>query len=230
MSADHVRYADWDAAYAIGALSGRERREFEEHLEGCAQCRQAIAELASTVALLSRLTPEDVRAMEAGAHDQDAQADAAVRAQISVLDRSRRRRRSTWWAAAAAAVAIVVAGVSVPLTIAALAPPAASFALEDVADVPLSASVRLTEAGWGTRIDLDCRYAGAVYGGPPGGWEYALAVVDEDGAAATVSTWRAGPGSHARLSAATATPLPGIRAIEIRSADGTVLMRHTLPR
>ena len=43
---DHTRYAEWDAAYVLGALSPAERREFEEHLDECEKCRAAVTELS----------------------------------------------------------------------------------------------------------------------------------------------------------------------------------------
>ena len=42
------RYATWDAAYVLGALSSSDRREYEAHLEGCERCRAAVAEVRST--------------------------------------------------------------------------------------------------------------------------------------------------------------------------------------
>ena len=229
MSGAHARYAEWDAAYAIGALSMAERREFEAHLEQCPLCRRAVAELAPAVAVLPRLSVQDVAALEAGDVENDATSDAAARADIVSLARERRRRRrAARWIAVAAAVLVVV-GVAVPLGISAMSAPAVAFTLEDVANVPLSATARLTSVDWGTRIDVDCRYPDdSAHGVPDGGWEYALAVVDEKGQATTVSTWRAGPGSRARFSAATATALSAISAIEIRAADGGVLMRYRL--
>ncbi|MDQ2689640.1 MAG: hypothetical protein M3Y29_05140, partial [Chloroflexota bacterium] len=144
------------------------------------------------------------------------------------LERSRRRRRTTWAVAIAAAV-LAVAAVAVPLTIGALTRPTAAFALEDVTNVPLTASVRLTDVDWGTRIDLECAYPDvSVPDVPEGGWTYALAVVGADGTDATVSTWRAGPGTSARLSAGTALEVSEISAIEIRTAKGVVLMRYDL--
>ncbi|QAY60951.1 hypothetical protein ET475_13770 [Microbacterium protaetiae] len=232
MTSEHTRYAEWDAAYILGALSVAERSEFEAHLEGCARCRQAVADLAPTVALLPRLSEREVGALERHEEDPDVEVDAAARAHLASLAHARkRRRRRAWWIASAAAVVLVVAAVATPVTIAAVSSPAATFALEEVRDVPLTASVRLTRADWGTQIDLDCRYAAGSDGYvPSGGREYVLAVVDADGLTTTVSTWRAGPGSDARLRAATATPLSRIDAIEIRSADGVVLMQHALDR
>ena len=45
MNPDHARFAEWDSAYVLGALSPAERREYEEHLESCELCRRCVAEL-----------------------------------------------------------------------------------------------------------------------------------------------------------------------------------------
>jgi carotenoid cleavage dioxygenase-like enzyme len=46
-------YELWDAAYVLGALSDADRGEFEAHMAGCGSCRDAVAELAGVVPLLS---------------------------------------------------------------------------------------------------------------------------------------------------------------------------------
>ncbi len=222
MSAEHERFAEWDAAYVLGALTASYRREFESHLATCVDCQRAVAELAPTVGLLSRLSASEA---ERPAHGPE----ESARAGLVALARSRaRRRRPTVWLAAAAAAVLVVVMIAVPITVATMDRPTASFALQDVAGVPLEASVRLTDVDWGTRIDLDCRYPDAGSDAPEGGWTYALAVVAADGTDATVSTWRAAPGTSARLSAGSALAVGEISAVEIRSADGVVLMRHEL--
>lgn len=60
----HDDYADWDAAYVLGALPVAERREYETHLAGCAACRAAVAELAGMPGLLAQLPPGEVLAMD----------------------------------------------------------------------------------------------------------------------------------------------------------------------
>lgn len=104
-----------------------------------------------------------------------------------------------------------------------------TVAMSSVSDVPLEASVALTAVGWGTRIEVECEYPdGSVPADmPEGGWTYTLAVVGPDGEASAVSSWRAGPGSTARLSAGTALSLDEIDAVEIRSAKGAVLMTYS---
>jgi len=41
----HEQWADSTAAYLLGALDDTERAAFEEHLEGCSECREEVAEL-----------------------------------------------------------------------------------------------------------------------------------------------------------------------------------------
>ena len=45
------------AAYALDALDENERRTFEEHLSGCARCREELADLSQTAALLAHGAP-----------------------------------------------------------------------------------------------------------------------------------------------------------------------------
>jgi hypothetical protein len=233
MNPDHAHFAEWDAAYIVGALSSAERRQFEEHLAGCPDCRRAVAELSPTVGLLSRVSPERAASIDAALADGRLEMDgpdSSVRAEVvSLGERRARRRRRTWWLAAAAAVILVVAAIAIPVMLARTAP-TVSFALETVADVPIDADVRLSSVGWGTRIDLDCRYAPASDADVPAdGWPYALAVVDADGESTNVSTWQARPGATARLSAGTALSITEISAVEIRSVDsGRLLMRYEL--
>ncbi|WP_345803160.1 zf-HC2 domain-containing protein [Microbacterium sp. AZCO] len=226
MNPDHPHFAQWDAAYVLGALSPTDRRDFEAHLETCPECRQAIAQLAPTAGLLSRLSEDDAVRIDSDLASQDEPGRPAEVLSLA-RERARRRRRSRIVGLAVAAVLVIVA-IAVPVAVTGLRPPAETFALTSVVETPLEAGVRLTSVAWGTRIDLTCRYpeeqegAGTV-------WTYALAVVGADGTAETVSTWKAGPGSTARLSAGTALDVGDIRAIEIRSATGAVLMSYDLP-
>ncbi|MFH8250475.1 zf-HC2 domain-containing protein [Microbacterium sp. B2969] len=226
MNPDHPRFAQWDAAYVLGALSPAERREFEAHLEMCPDCRHAIAQLAPTVGLLSRISAEDavrIDAVPPPAEEPDHPAEVLSLAR----ERAHRRRRSRIIGLAVAAVLVIVA-LAVPFAVTGVRPPAQTFALESVVETPLQAGVRLTSVAWGTRIDLNCRYPEEDDADGPV-WTYALAVVGADGTAQTVSTWKAGPGSTARLSAGTALDVADIRAVEIRTASGTVLMSYDLP-
>ncbi len=227
MTPDHDRLSSWDGAYVLGALSSSERAEFEAHLDACERCRAAVAELAPTAGLLSRLSAERARAVESAPAPIP---DVALRGRIVRTARRRRVRARTLWAGAVAAALLVVA---VPGVIAANFGTGAAagtvYALDDVAGAPLEASVKLTSLEWGTRIDLVCEYTGEVLDAPPGGWPYALAVTDDDGDTTVLSTWRAGPGSTTELSAGTDLAPTRIEAVEIRTIDGDrVVMRTEL--
>ncbi|UNK69862.1 zf-HC2 domain-containing protein [Microbacterium sp. H1-D42] len=217
----HERFATWDAAYALGALSASDRAQYEAHLAGCARCRAAVAELTPAVGLLSRLNAD---AVASGAGDIDADDTAAAGVKLLDIARARRRtRRRRTWAAVGIAAAIAIA---VPVGVVALSPrPAVSVALEQVVPVQVDAEVELTSLAWGTRIDMACDYGADA---PDEGWTYVLAVVGADGAESDLSTWRVEPGRTARLSAGTALAIDDIRAVEIRTAAGEVLLRTEL--
>jgi len=227
MNADHARYVEWDAAYVIGALSAADRAEFEAHLAQCPQCRAAIAEIAPTLGLLSRITPERAESLLKVENAEAPAPEHRARVLSLAAARSRRRRRA-WVAGIAAAAVIVVTAVAVPVVSAQLRPPSTTIALEQLIDAPLTATVSLTEVAWGTRIDMTCDY-GAEGEAPADGRPYALVVVADDGTESVLSTWRAHPGTTARLSAGTELPASDISAVEIRSVDsGTVLMRSSV--
>jgi hypothetical protein len=114
----HDQYADWDASYVLGALSVAERREYEEHLAGCAACRAAVAELAGMPGLLAQLPPGEVLAMDhGGALGADADGDlmkleppASLMPELPT--RPTRLGGSRWLApVAAAAAALLIGGV-----------------------------------------------------------------------------------------------------------------------
>jgi hypothetical protein len=226
MNPDHARFAEWDSAYVLGALSPTERREYEEHLETCDLCRRSVAELTPIPGLLARLTPERASSVL----DEPAVAAQAPRPELlDAVRREGRRRRirrtRLRLAVAAAAVALVLTAILVPLAF--LRPvDAQTVAFEAVTDVPVSATATLTSVGWGTRIELDCSYDDVGSSdAPEDGWPYALYVVDRDGNRTEVSSWRASPGKTAQLAAGTALGLDDIASLEVRAlGSGDVLL------
>jgi hypothetical protein len=238
MNPDHERFAEWDSAYVLGALSPADRIAYEEHLESCARCRGAVAELSPMPGLLARLSADRASAL-LDEEDEPAGASAPRPALLDELRheaRRRRERRRQWsFALVAAAAALLFAAIAIPLTLISAGgtdagPDARSSTFEPIADAPLVASATLTPVDWGTRIDLDCRYE--VYEGAPADgreWPYALYVVDRDGGEREVSSWKASPGESAQLEAGTAVDLDDIASLEIRAlGTGTVLMRGTV--
>ena len=232
MNADHAEFADWDAAFLLGALGSSDRRRFEAHLQDCDICRAAIIDMAPTIGLLARI-PADRAGSLLERPEPGAGPDASRRRELIALGvgESRRRRRLRWTAGLAAAAAIVIAAVVAASL--ALAPGTRNsmvIALEPVTDVPITASVELTDVAWGTRVEMTCRYAEAQ--DPEDAeksWPYALYVIGADGGTSELSSWVAFPGATARLGAGTALDADEISAIEIRSlGSGRVLMRTEL--
>lgn len=228
MNIDHERLSSWDGAYVLGALSGPDRAEFEAHLAVCAHCRAAVAEIAPTAGLLSRLSAERARAISPTTGPVPVAApDPALRTRVLDTARRRGRRRRVGWVLAASIALVAIAVPSAVAVTSAVQSSGTVYALDDVAGAPLEASVKLTSAPWGTRIDLVCQYTGEVLDAPPGGWPYALAITDDSGATSVLSTWRAGPGSTTELSAGTDLTAADIGSVEIRTLDGdTVVMRR----
>ncbi len=234
---DHARFAEWDAAYVLGALSPAERREFEEHLDDCPKCREAVTELSALPGLLGRI--DDARAfavleeneLDAGAPGEPGPpADLVARIQNRERrDRIRRRIGMGAALAAAAAVAAVLALVLPPVLTPDAQPSFASELTPTEADVPVEASIALTSVAWGTRIEMDCSYHPAAPG-PDGGYapvSYALWVVDRDGAESSLSTWTASPGGTVSVTADTALVLKDIAQVEVRSATGVQVLLRT---
>lgn len=77
------QYAEWDAAYVLGALSPTDRRAYERHLAECAACRSAVAELAGLPGLLGTLTPAHAEALVAEAPGSEAPGAAAPGAEAA---------------------------------------------------------------------------------------------------------------------------------------------------
>ncbi len=227
MNPEHARFAEWDSAYVLGALSPVERHEYEAHLESCESCQRSVAELTPIPGLLARLAPERASALlDEPSTEPDRPRPELLEAVRREGRRRRIRRTRIRLAMAAAAVLVVLTAILVPLALLGSARDAQTVAFEAVTDAPVSATATLTSVGWGTRIELDCRYGDVEASDAPyDGWPYALYVVDRDGNRSEVSSWRATPGKTARLAAATALSLDDIASLEVRAlGSGDVLL------
>lgn len=56
---DGHKYAHWDAAYVLGALTERDRVEFDNHLNDCRVCRDAVSEVSGLPAFLALLDADE---------------------------------------------------------------------------------------------------------------------------------------------------------------------------
>lgn len=230
-------FAHDDGAYVLGALSPTERLDFERHLDGCADCRRAVRELAGLPGLLGRV---GASVLEHALLDEPVPATL-----LPALSReARRTRRWRGFVAAALAAAAVVVAVTVPLVVsrltdddgAAQAVPRSTATptslaprvMSPVGDVPVRASLALEQVAWGTRLGLTCTYDSAWVDRPlPDEPTYALFVRARDGHSEQVGTWRSSDGKTLRLSAATAVRRADIASVEVRTTDGRVLLQLT---
>jgi anti-sigma factor RsiW len=225
--------AHLDGAYVLGALAPGERLEFERHLAGCAECSRSVRELAGLPGLLAQVGLDELET-----HDVQPLPSTLLPSLVREV-RAAQRRRSVLVGAVAATVAAVVATALVvwsgvdaePQPDSTASPAAAATRTPGVPMVPVAptavrADVLVANVAWGTRLDVTCSYAGEDedYEASPGG-EYALVVRTRDGRAEQVATWRGLPGRTMRLSAATATSRGEIETVEMRTADGVVVLR-----
>ena len=228
-------YAQWDAAYVLGALTEADRAEYEAHLRGCPECRRSVDELRGMPAILGQLTPEEFAEIDEGASDAP---PLPPRLLPSLVDTVRRRRRTTrlvTWGAALTAAAAVAVGVlfGVQLHWGAKSPvqagsDATAVAMTPVAPTELTATVALSSHGWGTQIDMNCLYPNEPDG--DGGVDrLAMVVVARDGSHDQLATWMAVKGVHATPAGSTSKPIDQIASVEIVAADtGNVLLQRSL--
>ncbi len=248
---DHARFADWDAAYLLGALSSSERAEFEQHRKRCGECEAAVMELAGLPGMLSRVEsaaaheflaqataePADDRLLSpARALDAvpDLPPDLVERVSAAARERpvhwdgppAERRWRRRLLTGLVAAVVVIGVGLSVPwLRPTAPTPPTAAVQLASPAAPQLTAQVQLYSEPWGTRIDMTCSYADEDSDGDSHSWMYGLYVVDRQGNAQRVSSWTTAAGSTVHTTSATAVPAVDIADVQLRSeSTGTILL------
>ncbi|MEO6143592.1 MAG: zf-HC2 domain-containing protein [Dermatophilaceae bacterium] len=219
----------YDAAYVLGALSPVERREFEAHLKDCAACSIAVSELAGLPGLMSKVPVEQLTA------EVEAPPETLLPSLARAVRRERGRRRLAVGAAGVAAAALIGVGAAVltepdsparpPLASPTSAPSgSASLVMTAVVPSPVSASARLVDMAWGTRIDLTCAYNTKGYSSAAGS-SYALVVIDRSGAAQQVATWKALPDREVNLMGASSLTRQNIAVVEIRTMSGRALLR-----
>ncbi|MHB1472668.1 MAG: anti-sigma factor family protein [Dermatophilaceae bacterium] len=97
-------FALYDAAYVLGALAPAERREFEDHLKGCAACASSVGELAGLPGLMSRVSVEELTA------EVEVPPQTLLSSLARAVRRERARRRLAVGTAAVAAACLVAVG------------------------------------------------------------------------------------------------------------------------
>lgn len=243
--AENHDYSMWDAAYVLGSLSSAERREFEDHMRDCKSCRQAVAEISGMPALMSRLSTDDVDAIDERGQPKDAVPPMNPDLLTVLLKKvtwRRRRSRVVAWSTAAAAAAVLVMGIFVALQsnspIPTPVPPAqasaAAIPMTRVTPTSMSATVALDPHEWGTQIAMNCTYGvwpetADGKDDHEAGDKVAMVVVGRDGSETQLASWVALTGVTAQPSGSTSMPIEQIAAVQVVSADnGSVLLQSTL--
>jgi hypothetical protein len=220
------------SVYVLGALDPAEREVFEAHLDGCPTCR---AELTSVAGLPGLLARANSQAGTDSVSDADREPPADVLPQV--VRRVRRRRRVALLAAASAVVLALAAGAGAaawtapgtgpgPDTVA--AGQAREIALPAVAGSESSGLAGLTARPWGTQVSLTCLYEGSPHEpAPPDAprTTYVLVVRSSDGRLEQIASWSPPPGQDVRVAASTDLPPDRVSGLEVRTAEGTVVMR-----
>ena len=208
-------FVHFDAAYALGALSDDDRDAFELHMAGCAECRSRVAEIADLPDLLAGLPASAYAAAEAAT---GAPPDTLLPSLLRQVRREQRRRRLvvTGLGGAVAACLVALAVLVWPS-----APPArpAPREMTALAASPVHATAALVKRGWGTEIDLVCRYD-TVYSPPAA---YSLVVVDEHGTHHAAGSWTLRGSKQITFTGGTSVPLTDIASVQITLADHPIL-------
>ena len=95
-----------------------------------------------------------------------------------------------------------------------------------IGHVPVTATLAVTPVGWGTKLDLTCSYEPEAEGYQlPKTATYGLFVVNRDGSAEQVGTWRAIGGKTMHFSAGTSAQQSEIADVEVRTVDGKPVLK-----
>ena len=215
-------FRDWDAAYLLGALSPADRRAYEQHLRGCAGCREALGEFVAIPGLLAHLPQEDALALLETEQRVEESAPPALLAHLARATDALRRRTRFRIAGLVLAAAGVSAAAAIALPLVVGTPPTVvqnTVALAAAPGVPVEASVRFVPEAWGTRIDMDCSWESAGAGAASDGSAsvgYVMYVTDTAGSTEPIGSWTSTPGSTMEPSLSTGLPLAEIASVEVR--------------
>ncbi|QIS16685.1 anti-sigma factor family protein [Nocardia arthritidis] len=222
------RYLTWDAPYVLGSLTRSERKEYEEHLAGCPDCRAGVAELAALPGMLSLVETDTALAMIEPAERAEPPVPELLPRLTAAAERSRKRGRwVTIGSAIAAAAAAVTISVPVATTLAGSHGSGseqvfAERSMQPVEPNPVTASVKIIPYEGKTRVVMTCEYGRSDQ---QYSWNLALFVVTSDGQTETLGQWPAGPGTELTIDRVVDAQPDHIRTVYIKQlgTDKTLL-------
>jgi len=203
--------ADAVGLYVLGGLDGDERLAMEQHIQDCAQCREAVEQFAHLPGVLHSLTLEDVTALRF-----DDEPDPELDRQRSPV----RRRRRTLLAAAAAVVLLVSGGLigrQLPES-----PSQARGVTWSATDGVggIDTQVQLSSRSWGTDIQIHMNDLVP-------GRRCMLVVHTRSGQSEVTGWWTTTTIREADVPASSSFALPDIARVDVVTADQTVLASLT---
>lgn len=205
------------AAFVLGALEPDDRRAFEEHLAGCADCRATVADLAGVPGLLARVSPTDLA-------DPPRRPDTLWPRLLRVVRRQRRRRLLSMGAVAASVALVVGLGTALVVHRDDDTPATPGQPMTALVSSPVRATAAVSATSGGSRVWVQC-----IYNGAPDAVDYVLVVTNRQGAERTVATWEVGPDHEAEVSGSVPWPPSAVARVEIRLSDGEPLLRLAHP-
>jgi anti-sigma factor RsiW len=209
---DHVDMA----GYLMEMLTPEEKRAADEHLAGCAACREEIESLQDWSSALREIPDEML--LDGPPEDADLVLQRALRQVRQEAGGSRMRRLGVLTAAAAAIIVVAVGG-GVILGRGTATPdgttPQAQGSTSATAVPPGTKVVAAADPGTGARINATITPAmgwvrlSATVAGIPAGEKCRLEVVGKDGSAILAGSWLVSPAGEAN-----GTPLNGSALID----------------
>ncbi|MFJ4210552.1 anti-sigma factor family protein [Paenarthrobacter sp. NPDC089675] len=209
-------------AYLLGGLEPEEARAFEDHLNGCAECRQELEGLESLPALLDAVPAADAVALTTSGGTQPlAPIEPAPQALLVDLSARRRKSRRRWAAVvgAVAAACLALGFLAGPL-LNQPPKPDATYSVESGNGLQLT--VGMVKKTWGTELDVEGRsmpLEGTLY----------LWVKGRDGAEERTCGWTATPSGRIKITGATPVQLTGIAGVELRDESDKTVASISVP-
>jgi anti-sigma factor RsiW len=197
-------------AYVLGGLDAADRLRLEEHLPHCQSCTEELSRFAAVPGLL-RLAPT----VDEPVPPPDS---------LSRLVAAARARRAAWrrrWLLAAAAVLIVLLGVVGGVLYAGreTGPEPTAVVYADPSGSRVVGDAVLDPKAWGTEVRLRLNYL------PRGQQPLTAWAVARNGQQEQAASWSTPPSGRCNVTGATSIQRADLDHIEVRSADGTVLLR-----
>jgi len=194
---------------AGGLLDDHEQLALEAHLDGCAQCRAELAEIAPVARLLSLADPDRVADRTVPSTRFTLQVLGAVAGER----RARKRRRLAQVAASVAVAAAFALGFFV------LTAPGPGRLVEFTQAPPgVTAAVELEDRPWGTQVEL-------TVAGLDDGIEHALWLERSDGSRVRAGTFTADGARTLRVTMAASLSTGDVVAVGINDVTGNLVLR-----